>query len=130
LQALEKQHGVSASHLEFARRSIDEWSRAKPAVTEPPPVPPHARSIEDLLAEGSLGTAVELLEEQARAKPDDFALQLRLAEVYAVDCKNFQRAQKIIRRLELGANSDPQLVAQARAKLDEWRILRGGRGAA
>jgi tetratricopeptide (TPR) repeat protein len=130
LQALENQRGVSASHLEFARRSIDEWSRAKPAATVPPPIPAHARPIEDLLAEGSLGTAVELLEEQARAKPGDFALQLRLAEVYAVHCKNFQRAQKIIRKLELTPNLDPQQVAQARAKLDEWRMLRGGRGAA
>jgi tetratricopeptide (TPR) repeat protein len=130
LQALEGQHGVSASHLEFARRSIDEWSHAKPVGAEPPPIPPYARSVEDWLAEGRLGTAVELLEEQVRAKPGDVALQLRLAEVYAVNCKNFRRAEKLIRELEVAANADPQLAARARAKLDEWRILAGGRGAA
>jgi thioredoxin-like negative regulator of GroEL len=79
--------------------------------------------VDDLLAQGSLGTAVEMLEQQVQSRPDDFELRLRLAEVYAVHCKNDLRAEKIIGRLERAANCTPEQVKLARAKLAEWRTM-------
>ena len=123
LRALQKQPHVPASHLEFARRSIAEWSRPQP-VAPKAAHPPQPLSVDDLLAQGSLGTAVELLEAQIKARPDDFALQLKLAEVHAVHCKNVMRAEKLIGRLERASNASPQQIELARAKLEEWRAGR------
>jgi len=124
LKALEKQPHVHADHLEFARRSIGEWSQPKP-----PPLPasaffPKGESVDDLLAQGSFGTAIEMLEEKMKTQPSDFELQLKLAEVYAVHCGNFIRAEKIIRQMELGAKFDPQQIATAQAKFKEWNGVR------
>jgi hypothetical protein len=46
---------------------------------------------------------------------------LKLAEVHAVHCKNFQRAEKIISQMQAVANLSPSQLASARAKLKEWR---------
>ena len=125
LRTLEKQPHLPASHLEFARRSIGEWSRPQPPA---PPIAPPARplALDDLLAQGSFGQAVELLESQIQAQPDDFTLQFKLAEVYAVHCKNLLRAEQIIGRLERRSNASPDQLAQARACLQEWRASRHG----
>jgi tetratricopeptide (TPR) repeat protein len=124
LSALQKQPHVPASHLEFARRSIAEWSRPQPAAPDQA-CAPQPRSVDELLAQGNLGTAVERLEEQLRTRPDDFELLLKLAEIHAVHCHNVMRAEKIIGRLERMSKASPQQIAQARAKLEEWRV--GGR---
>ena len=121
LQALEKQPHVSIAHLEFARRSLVEWSLPLTATSAPEPVTStEPKSVDELLAEGSLGSAVELLESELRAQPGNFKVQLKLAEVYAVHCKNLVKAEKIIRQLEQSSKLDPQLAAMARAKLGEW----------
>jgi thioredoxin-like negative regulator of GroEL len=122
LRQLEKQPHVSASHVEFARRSIDEWSRPMPEKTEVAAPP---ESVEELLAQGFLGTAIERLEEQIKAQPQDFALRLKLAEIHAVRCKDFQRAEKIIRQMETSSNFSPPQTESARAKLKEWRAAAG-----
>ncbi len=125
LRALQKEPHVPASHVEYARRSIDEWSRPQPAApkTASPPPP---RSVDDLLAQGSLGTAVEILEAQLKARPDVFELQLKLAEVHAVHCKNVLRAEKIIARLERSSKFSPEQIVLARTRLTEWRAGREG----
>lgn len=128
LLKLEKQRHVSPSHLEFARRSLDEWSRPQPATPpapapdQPPPLPP---TLEELLARSSYGMAVEQLENQLRAKPGDFDLQLKLAEIHAVHCKNLPTAEKIIRRLEHAPTTTTEQGALARAKVAEWRKTTG-----
>jgi thioredoxin-like negative regulator of GroEL len=122
LRALEKQPHVPASHLEFAHRSIDEWSRPEPATVETA-AQPEIKSVDDLLAQGFLGSAIERLEAQIKAQPQDFDLQLKLAEVYAVKCRNLPRAEKIIRQLE--PNFSPQQIESARAKLADWRSAAG-----
>jgi tetratricopeptide (TPR) repeat protein len=122
LRALEKQPQVPASHVEFARRSIEEWSRPQPVAPEMA-VPPEPVSLDNLLARGSLGLAVEMLEDQLKTQPDDFELQLKLAEVHAVHCKNVSRAEKIIGRLERAAKHSPEQIVLARSKLAEWRAL-------
>ena len=78
-------------------------------------------SVEALLAQGFLGSALEKLEEQIKAQPQDFELRLKLAEIYAVHCKDLRRAEKIIRQMETGSNFSPQRIESARAKLKEWR---------
>lgn len=121
LRALEKQPHVPAEHLEFARRSIHEWSRPQPP---PPPksaIKPAAKSVDDLLAQGAFGMAVEMLEEQLKAQPDDVELQLKLAEVHAVRCHNLPKAEKIIQHVEQSKIASLQQIAIARAKLAEWR---------
>ena len=122
LRQLEKQPHVAASHLEFARRSIDEWSRPKPEKTEVAAPP---ESVEELLAQGFLGTAIERLEEQIKAQPQDFALRLKLAEIHAVRCKDFQRAEKMIRQMETSSIFSPPQTESARAKLKEWCAAAG-----
>ncbi len=122
LRQLEKQPHVSASHVEFARRSIDEWSRPRPEKTEVATPP---ESVEELLGQGFLGTAIERLEEQIKAQPQDFALRLKLAEIHAVKCRDFQRSEKTIRQMETSPNFSPQQTALARAKLQDWRAAAG-----
>ena len=116
LRALEKQPHVSASHVEFARVSIDEWSRSKPEKVAAVALP---ESVDELLAQGFFGTAIEMLEEKIRAQPQDFDLRLKLAEVHAVRCKNFQRAEKIIQQME--GSFSLQQIESARAALNAWR---------
>ncbi|HUC86017.1 MAG TPA: tetratricopeptide repeat protein [Candidatus Acidoferrales bacterium] len=166
LSALEKQPHVPAAHLEFARRSIPDWSTPQPggtgAATVESGVPPdsaraederatpsHDRteraripperttpeaptafdlaSVDQLLAQGALGSAVEMLEREMKARPLDWGLQLKLAEVYAVHCKEVTRAEKIARRLEQTSNLPPDYAILVRAKLAEWRALEEGR---
>lgn len=121
LQTLEKQPRVSADYLEFARRSIVEWSHPKPKPAAEPAPP---ESLDEMLAKGFFGSAVERLEQKIKAQPGDFELRLKLAEVHARHCDNFLRAEKIIRRIETGKNFSPAQVASAQAKLNEWREMR------
>jgi len=129
LHALEKQPLVSRDHLDFARRSLDEWSRphsepagpagpADPDIPAPLALPP---TVDNLIAQRSLGTAVELLEEQIQARPDDFSLRMKLAEVHAVHCKNLRRAENIIQQLRGTGSFTPQQAAWAQAQLKQWR---------
>ena len=117
LGQLEKQPHVAASHVEFARRSIDDWSRQKPEKAE---IATQPESVDELLAQGFFGSAIERLEEKIKAEPQDFELRLKLAEVHAVHCKNFQRAEKIISQMQAVANLSPSQLASAWAKLKEW----------
>jgi tetratricopeptide (TPR) repeat protein len=118
LRKLEKQPHVAASHVEFARRSIDEWSRRKPEklrVTET------AESVDELLAQGFYGTAIEKLEQRAAAQPADFAVRLKLAEAHGRFSGNHQRAEKIIRELEGNPTFTAAQIQQAKTQLKEWR---------
>jgi len=124
LHELEKQPHVPASHLEFARRSIAEWSHPPPAVAEPAS-PPEPVSLDELLARGGFGMAVEMLEQRLQTQPDNVELQLKLAEVHAVHCKNLSQAEKIIGRLERAPYCRPEQSALARSKLASWRALAG-----
>lgn len=119
LRALEKQPHVPAAHLEFARRSIDEWRQ--PQAAQPDRAQPRkAKSVDELLAQGSYGVAVEMLEEQIKTQPENFELQLKLAEVYAVHCKILPRAERIVGHMERTPSFSPRQIAAARAKLAEW----------
>jgi hypothetical protein len=116
LRTLEAQPRMAADHLDFARRSIEEWSNPQP---EPSVELPPAGSVDELLAQGFIGTASEMLEEQVKAQPRDFDLQMKLLEVQAVHGKNFPLAEKMVRRME--KTFSPEQVEFAAARLKEWR---------
>lgn len=120
LRELEKQPGVAAGYVEFARRSVDEWNRT-PVKAVPVSEPPKIESVEELLAQKFYGSAVELLENQIKAQPQDFELRLKLAEVQALHCHNLARAEKIVRQLETDVTLSAVQIASAREKLKLWQ---------
>ena len=97
LQALEKQPYISPAHVEFARRSIGEWSHAipRPEKVDAPP-----ESIDELLVRGCLGTVIEVLEQKIKEQAGDFDLRIKLAEVHALHCGNVHQAGKIVQKIE------------------------------
>jgi tetratricopeptide (TPR) repeat protein len=121
LRSLEQQPNVARAHIEFARRSIDEWShpKAKEVVGEAQP-----ESLEELLAKGYVGTAIEILEQKTREKPADFDLWLKLAETHARHCGNLKQAEKIIQQIEANSAFSPEQIKFAETKLKEWREAR------
>jgi len=123
LRSLENQPHIPPAHLEFARRSIHEWGRrtTKPAGVVPP------ESVDELLAAGHLGTAVEMLEQKLAAQPDDFDLLLKLAEAHGRHSGNLHRAEKIVWKIESHSAFSPEQIALAKARLAEWRAARPGR---
>ena len=118
LQALEKQPHVPPTHVEFARRSIAEWSQGKP---RPEKVAAPPESIDELLAQGYLGTVIEILEQKIEEQPRDFDLRIKLAEVYSQHCCDVDRAGKIVRQIETNPGFTPEQIQNARTKLGEWR---------
>jgi hypothetical protein len=124
LRSLEKQPYVSPSHVEFARRSIIEWSQNKPRL-EKAAVPPE--SIDELLAHGYLGTVIEILERKTKEQPQDFDSWVKLAEAHGKYCGNFQRAEKIARQIEFSRDFSPEEIQHVKNKLGEWREARSNR---
>ena len=132
LRRLEQQPDVPKAFLEYAHRSFAEWScppaagESMPPAGEPPVVspetpPPAQASVEDLLAGGYLGTAIELLERQIQAEPNRFELRLKLLEAHAVHCGNFNRADTLLNRLRHHSSFTPAQIQTARAQLQQWR---------
>ncbi|MGH7991992.1 MAG: tetratricopeptide repeat protein [Limisphaerales bacterium] len=121
LRSLEQQPHVASTHIEFARRSIDEWShpQAKRAVVEAQP-----ESLDELLAKGYFGTAIEILEQKVKEQPQDFDLWLKLAETQARYCGNIHQAEKIIQQLEANSAFSPEQIQLAKTRLKEWRAAR------
>lgn len=124
LESLAKQPHVPASHIEYAHRSIAEWSREK---SEPEAVAAQPESIDELLAHGYFGTAIEILEQEIDEQPGDFDLRLKLAEIHARHCGNVPRAEKIVRQIETQPGFSPEQVKNARTRLGEWRDARSPR---
>jgi hypothetical protein len=120
LAAMEKEPHISKDHLEFARRSLAEWNRPnrKAPVPADEMLPP---SLEEMLARGFFGSAIELLEEKIKAQPRDLDLRLKLAEIHALHCDNLPRAEKIVRQLGAEKVFSAGQVSSAEAKLKEWR---------
>ncbi|HLX95866.1 MAG TPA: tetratricopeptide repeat protein [Verrucomicrobiae bacterium] len=118
LRSLETQPKVSSAHIEFARRSIAEWSNPTPkkSVVEVQP-----ESIDELVARRYFGTAIEILEQKIKEHPQDFDLWLKLAEVQGQHCGNVNRAEKIIQQIEANPAFSPEQIELARARLEEWR---------
>jgi hypothetical protein len=85
------------------------------------PLDPNTATVDELLADGQLSTAIETLEEQVRRQPLNFDLLLKLAEAYGVYCRDAARAGKIIQRIEASAAFSAEQIQIAKAKLQEWK---------
>ncbi len=120
LREFERQPHVDAAHVEFARRSLEEWRQA-PEVSPPEPVPVGLLTVDDWLAKGGFGTAVDILTHQVKLQPHDFDLRLKLAEVHGRYCGDLQRAERIIRALELFGGFSGEQQKLARERLETWR---------
>jgi len=80
-----------------------------------------AASVPELLSKGYFGTAIELLEGQLKARPDDFELWLKLTEAHGRYCGNFGHAGQIITKMQANPAFTPEQIQIAKAKLQEWR---------
>ncbi len=118
LQQLQAQPYIPAAAIEYAARSIDEWSQTKPATVAAAALP---ESTDELLAGGYFGTAIEILERQAREHPKDFGAWLKLTEAHAVHSGNFSQAEKIVRQMEIRRNFNAEQIHIIKARLAEWR---------
>jgi tetratricopeptide (TPR) repeat protein len=125
LRQWETQPGLDPAQVESARRQLAKWIPATgqpSAVESAPPVPPPipVPTVEELVAQGHYGTAIEHLERELAKTPEDFSGWLKLAEIYACHCGNLVAAEKIIRRLNrmtAFGQEQQQLAAQ---RLKEW----------
>jgi len=120
LRSLEKQPHVPPGSIEYARRSINDWGQMKsePAATVLP------ESVDELLACGRLGTAIEILEQKIKEQPKDFDSWLKLAEAHGFHSGNIHRAEKIVRQIESNHRFSAEQIEMAKAKLAEWREAR------
>lgn len=117
LRQLQKQLHISPAAIEYAQRSLHDWGRKKiEPRTEPLP-----ESVEELLKAGYLGTAVEILEQQAKEQPDNFDAQLQLAEAYGLYSADLPRAKKIVEQMEKKSIFSGEQIQLVKAKLDAWR---------
>jgi tetratricopeptide (TPR) repeat protein len=118
LRALEKQPHIPPGHIDYAQRSIHDWARKKAAPEAEAPLP---ESVDELLACGYLGTAIEILERKVKEQPNDFDSWLKLAEAHGLHSVNIRRAEKIIQKMEAENNFSAEQIRIAKAKLKEWR---------
>jgi hypothetical protein len=117
LRNLEAQPRISAAHVDFAYRSINEWGTQNEKKDETHPTP---ETIEEMLAEGYYGTAVEVVRNKINAAPHDFELRMKLLEIQAVYCKNLHDAKKLIRQIAVEPGFTKQQIDSATLKLREW----------
>src|SRR5882672_8837807 len=139
LRTLGQQPHVPPVFVEYARRSIQEWSGLVPPTEKPTEgvesllvnrgdskcpdkaTGPGKESVDELLAGGNLATAVEILESQIKDQPENLNLWLKLAETHGVYCRNLNLAGKIIRRIEANPKFTQAEIQLAKSKLKEWR---------
>jgi pyrroloquinoline quinone (PQQ) biosynthesis protein C len=77
--------------------------------------------VDELLACGYLGTAIEMLEQKTREQPRDFDLWLKLAEAHGLHSGNIHRAEKIVHYMESKHGFSAEQIQIAKARLKEWR---------
>jgi len=139
LQSVGQRPHVPPVFVEYARRSIKEWSGLIPLqekmtegieslLVEPrdreclgKAADPGKTSVDELLAAKHLGMAVELLESQIQDQPQNFSLWLKLAETHGVYCRNLNLAGKIIGKIEANSQFTQVEIQLAKSKLREWR---------
>jgi len=117
LRALEKQPHIPPGHIDYAQRSIQDWQRKKRA----PEVVALPESVDELIACGYLGTAIEVLERKVKEQPQDFDSWLKLAEAHGLHSGNIHRAQKMMQKIESNGGFSAEQIQTAKVKLKEWR---------
>jgi tetratricopeptide (TPR) repeat protein len=91
-----------------------------PARRAAPQGEPAGDDVDSLLKNGYLGTAIELLNQQIKAKPDSFDLWMKLADAHANRCGDLHTSMKIIQKMERSAVFTEDQIGQAQARLKEW----------
>jgi tetratricopeptide (TPR) repeat protein len=117
LRALEQQPHIPSGHIDYARRSIQDWQRKKSA----PEIVALPESVDELIACGYLGTAIDVLERKVKEQPDDFDSWLKLAEAQGLHSANIHRAEKIVQKIENNRSFSAEQIQTAKVKLKEWR---------
>jgi hypothetical protein len=117
LRLLEKQPHAPKWQIDYARHSLHEWGQDKPG---PAPAEPLPESIDELLAKGYSGTAIEILDQKIKETPGDFDLWMKLVEAHAVYFRDKYTAQKIVRKMERNRAFTTHQVQIAKAKLTQW----------
>jgi tetratricopeptide (TPR) repeat protein len=120
LRALKKQPQIPPGYIEYAQRSIHEWGQGTP----PSAAEVLPETVDELLACGYLGTAIEILEQKLAEQPDDFDLWLKLAGAHGLHSGNIHRAEKIVKNIESNRNFSAEQIQIAKARLKEWREAR------
>ena len=77
--------------------------------------------VEKLLQERRLGSAVELIKQQAEAAPENFDLWLRYAEAYGQHCGDINTAERIIRRMDRSGHFKKVQMKKVLGQLKKWR---------
>ena len=95
--------------------------RVKQSYGKPPDTTGVFDRVEKLLLERRLGTAVELIKQQAEAAPKDFDLWLRYAEAHGHHCGDPNAAERIILRMERSGNFKKMQLKKAHTRLKKWR---------
>jgi len=118
----------------YVRRSINQWVDEAGQAEEPqagfhndsgasvafsPTAVMPELSVDELLKTNQFATAVERLEREISEEPKNFERRLKLAEVYAVNCADLNRAGKMIQKMEGAFTSEE--VQLAKSKLREWQ---------
>ena len=100
--------------------------RVKQSQATPPAAVGPVDSVEKLLLERRLGTAVEILKEQAEAAPDNFELWHRYAEAQGHHCGNPTAAEKILRQMERSGHFKKAQLRKTHNQLRKWRKKHAG----
>ena len=110
-----------------AKTMAEDSLLRQPAKT-PSPIPsldpfaPPRDKIDELVAQRGYGAAAELLQNALKAKPQDFDLWLRYAEVYGLHCGNITGAEKIITQMHRLRVFNAEQMQIAATKIQEWRV--------
>lgn len=107
--------GEAADHL------TAYLERVKEAQGKPPDTSLVHDRVEKLLLERRLGTAVEIIKQQAEAQPENFDLWLRYAEAHGHHCGDLNSAERIIRRMERSGHFKKAEMKKAHTRLKRWR---------
>jgi tetratricopeptide (TPR) repeat protein len=128
LQSAQNQPRLHPAFAELARHSIHDWVAQStrpvaevPIAPAPVAAPEPELSVDDLIATSRFSVAIERLEKSIEQEPRNFELWLKLAEVYAVNCADANRATKIIQKMERTALFEVEQIQQAKTKLREWQ---------
>jgi hypothetical protein len=126
-KSLKASGDVDAAVVDLMLKQLKESSAAgAPLKFSAPAAPPVGdmgvdAGVDELLAQKYFGSAIELLEAKIKEQPEDFATQLKLAEVYGRHCGNWPRAEKIVHQIATRPGFNPGQVQQAQDRLAEWR---------
>ena len=124
LTQLESQRHIAPALLDIARNTVQTGGKPT-TINQPEETAAEPKSLEEALAQGSLGTAVEMLEKRIKENPADFTARIQLMELQVKRCNNFPRAEKMLKELENSGRFTPQQTNEARARLRQWRMEPG-----